>query len=161
MFKDLTDNDIEEVEIFVRQRLLPYLISKKYTDLNEDSMIKYFGETYAHDTHQFKIRIGDKKIIRIIIAHVKQMVDDDKIAHMKLFKTTLPIVDRYIQTLICKIFIGTLRSEELLLRTILLIQRLPISFIHGLEGKKIQSKYIKYHPKSKFVTEFQIVEVIL
>lgn len=83
MFKDLSNDDLEEVEIFVKQRLLKCLKSKKKIILNEDTMIQYFGEAYAHDPEQFKFRIGDKKLIRIIIAHVKQMIDDGKINHFK------------------------------------------------------------------------------
>lgn len=73
LFKDLTDDDILEVETFVKEELLTFLESKKKFDGHEESMKFYFGP-YAHVPNNFKFRIGDKKLIHKMIAQVNAMV---------------------------------------------------------------------------------------
>lgn len=50
IFKDLTDDDILEVQKFVRERLLIILKSRKGFHTTESELIKYFGENYASRT---------------------------------------------------------------------------------------------------------------
>lgn len=78
MFKDLNNDDILEVETFVREEMLKFLNSKKNFDGHEKTMEFYFGP-YAHIPNEFKFRIGDKKIIKMMIAHVNEMVNNGDI----------------------------------------------------------------------------------
>lgn len=64
-----------EVEKFVRERLLTVLKSKKDFRATESFMIEFFGEHFASCPNEFKFQIGDKKLIRLIISHVKSVVD--------------------------------------------------------------------------------------
>lgn len=86
LLKDVTDDDIVEIESFIREKLLTILRSKQNTD--ENSMIDYFGETYAANPEHFKFRIGDKKLLKIIISHVKNVVDSGDVGHFKSKKIT-------------------------------------------------------------------------
>lgn len=58
LLKDVTDDDIVEIESFIREKLLTILRSKQNTD--ENSMIDYFGETYAANPEHFKFRMVTK-----------------------------------------------------------------------------------------------------
>lgn len=83
IFKDLSDDDISEVETFVRDRMLTILKSKKDFHASENNMIQFFGETFAYIPNQFIFRIGDKKLIKLMISHVQKFVDDGNIGHFK------------------------------------------------------------------------------
>lgn len=58
------------------------LESKGISSTNKSDMINYFGENFASRPNQFKFQIGDYKLLRIIIAHVKRTAEDN-IAHFK------------------------------------------------------------------------------
>lgn len=75
IFKDLINDDILEVETFVREEMLTFLQSKTKFDAHEESMEFYFGP-YAHLPNEFKFRIGDKKLIHRMIAQVNAMVNN-------------------------------------------------------------------------------------
>lgn len=83
LFKDQTNDEILEVELFVREQRLKIIDSKKITASSENTMEFHFGP-YANISHEFKFRVGDKKQIYIIIAHVKKLVETGDIG---LFKT--------------------------------------------------------------------------
>lgn len=78
MFQRINDEDILEVEQFVRERLLTILKSKKTFDGNEQNMEKYFGTNYATRPDEFKFEIGDKKLIKIIQSLVNREMQNGK-----------------------------------------------------------------------------------
>lgn len=81
ILKDVTDEDIIEMELYIRERVVTILRSKyKSSEIN---MTDYFGESYAANPNNFQFRIGDKKLIKIIISYVKRIVDDGNIEHFK------------------------------------------------------------------------------
>lgn len=60
LFQDLSDDDIEEVETFVRERLLTILKSRKNFEQTGNNMIKYFSNEFASCPDHFQFQIGDK-----------------------------------------------------------------------------------------------------
>lgn len=78
MFEQLTDEDIDEVQRFVRERFLTILKSRKTFDESESNMTKYFGPEFASCPDQFKFQIGDLKLIKIIQSHVKKELQEGK-----------------------------------------------------------------------------------
>lgn len=85
LLKDVEDADIAEVEIFVRENLFSILTKKKIC--GECNMIDYFGDTFSSNPDQFKFRIGDKKLLKIIISHVKKTVEDGNVEYFKSNQT--------------------------------------------------------------------------
>lgn len=57
--------------------------SKETFIATESNLISFFGENFASQPNQFKFQIGDKKLISLMILHVKKIVDDGNIAHFK------------------------------------------------------------------------------
>lgn len=87
LFKDLTDSDILEVENFVREKLLTILKSKANFNAAESNMKHFFGENFQSRPNQFKFQIGDMKLIRLMISHVKKIVENGNVAHFKSIST--------------------------------------------------------------------------
>lgn len=83
LFKDISADDILEVENFVREKLMTVLKSKKHFDTSESNMVHFFGETFASNPSHFKFLIGDKKLINIMVSYVKKTVDEGNINYFK------------------------------------------------------------------------------
>lgn len=79
----MDDDDIKNVELWIRTRTLAKLTSNLNASLGssdalieEETLREYFGEAYASEPEQFQFMPGDIKLIKQLIAHVKKLVDE-------------------------------------------------------------------------------------
>lgn len=82
LFKDISEEDINIVESFVRDELYEIISSnaEKSIDadhvlLEEKQLIDYFGELYALSPGKFRFQSGDKKLIQMVINHVQSIFE--------------------------------------------------------------------------------------
>lgn len=97
-FKNITNDDIDSVENFIKNDALNYLSS--ITALNEsersgfvkeDEVLvdnqQYFGKLYASQPQNFRFQSGDRILIKALVERVKDIVDNNGInAGLKKFK---------------------------------------------------------------------------
>lgn len=100
-FKNITNDDIDSVENFIKNDALNYLSS--ITALNESErsgfvkedevlvdnqqLIDYFGKLYASQPQNFRFQSGDRILIKALVERVKDIVDKNGInAGLKKFK---------------------------------------------------------------------------
>lgn len=103
---NLTEEDINQVEQFMRNEGLNYLEKKLRAKIDEtadfllynDQCIDYFGETYANDPSNFRFEIGDKKLIRFLRDHIIKNQDSKGSKYMRRFRKkksrTEKLIDR-------------------------------------------------------------------
>lgn len=81
-FETIDENDIREVEKFVREELLDFLktnassTNADQNSLGKQQMIDHFGEFYAHCPSKFRFLPGDRKFIQNIQKHVHYIVNE-------------------------------------------------------------------------------------
>lgn len=73
--QDLDDDDVSEMENFVREKLLSYVNGLDSPKINKKD---YFGPLYASDTTEFAFLPGDKKLMRNLTAYVKRTIESEK-----------------------------------------------------------------------------------
>lgn len=90
---ELTDEDITEVENFVREKTLAFVEKKLKTELNcnevllkEEHLVDYFGDLYASDPVNFRFEIGDKKTIKYVRDHIKSQVNKKGSKYLRRFR---------------------------------------------------------------------------
>lgn len=93
-FESLTEDEIDQVEKFVREEGLNFAQKKLQKKmecseeilLDEEQLINYFGETYASDPSNFRFEIGDRKLIRIIRDHLVKQLNENGAKYMRRFR---------------------------------------------------------------------------
>lgn len=102
-FKEINDTHIDEVELFVREHMMDYLVRQTSEKLNESTkcvitddddvlvdkcqMIEHFGKLYASHPSNFRFQLGDRILIHQLVKHVKKIVDgDEENKGLKVFK---------------------------------------------------------------------------
>lgn len=98
-FKIIDDADIHAVEISVREQTLKYLEKKLSESMNvcdgdvlvdDDQLEEYFGPFYKFAPSKFTFLPGEKKLIKQLVLHTKQMIDSNGInSGLKQFKPKL------------------------------------------------------------------------
>lgn len=85
--KECTDDDIETIEKFLRDKWRK-IMEKKRSDgkVSDIQMIDYFSEHHAENPKEFEFRPGDKKLIKALAAHVRHVVNDNIEEGLKHFK---------------------------------------------------------------------------
>lgn len=98
VFKDMDDTDIKNIETWIRTKTLNKLKEEFNNSINQNNsdcepliddgkMREYFGEAYANDPENFEFLPGDIKLIKYLVAHVKNLVDGKgKNKGLKLFQ---------------------------------------------------------------------------
>lgn len=83
-FKDLNDKDIEKIEKYMRERALEFVASiHESVDttcnvlLDNEQLTDIFGERYSTCPEQFQFLPGQINLIKILVSHVKKLVDGD------------------------------------------------------------------------------------
>lgn len=85
-FKSITDADIEGVEYYVKNELLTDSKLQYHIDeaADDDFLALFFGP-FVNDKKRFKFYFGEKKLIRELVTHTKNVVDypniNDGLAH--------------------------------------------------------------------------------
>lgn len=85
-FKDVNEADIDSVEKYIKfdalrdvQNQLEQTFDAGDGDcdflLDEEQLIEVYGPRYASNPSEFRFELGDKKMIRELVAHVKEIVD--------------------------------------------------------------------------------------
>lgn len=77
-FESITEDDINQVEQFVREKGLDFAQKKLQTKIEShdeilfygEQLVDYFGEAYASNPSNFRFEIGDRKLIRIVRDHL-------------------------------------------------------------------------------------------
>lgn len=70
--KTITDDDINDIEMFMKTKYASKLAEKSKTDIDYELL---FGEMHASNPEQFELSGGEKRLIQIIASHVKKTVD--------------------------------------------------------------------------------------
>lgn len=77
LFEHITEDDINEVEAFVRNEMLDIILANNGE--NNDNKIKlmedYFGELYASRPALFRFQLGDRKFIKLIQRTVTETIE--------------------------------------------------------------------------------------
>lgn len=93
IFMELTDDDIADVEKFVRENTLSFAERQLKIKLgrdeilsNEKHLVNYFGDLYAYDPTNFRFEIGDKKTIKCVRDHIKKQVEKKGQKYLRRFR---------------------------------------------------------------------------
>lgn len=93
-FESLTEDEIDQVEQFVREKGLDFAQKKLQKKiecheeilLHDEQLIDYFGETYASNPSNFRFEIGDRKLIRIFRDHLIEQQNEKGAKYMRRFR---------------------------------------------------------------------------
>lgn len=75
-FTTIDDNDISQVEVFIRDELLNILIEMERLEyVSKNEYIHFFGHLYKFQTSKFKFQCGEIKLIKQLVKYAREKTD--------------------------------------------------------------------------------------
>lgn len=117
--QELTDENVADIEIKVRTRMLSVLKAESEVDISKELRINWFGRFYWNAPHEFEFLSGEKKLLRRLVEYAKS-VNERNNNPKEEFENKTEL----------KTFMETLPQSQILLRTLL------DSSVNNLDRKK-------------------------
>jgi hypothetical protein len=97
-FTTIDDNDISQVEVFIRDELLNILIEmEKLECVSKNEYIHFFGHLYKFQTSKFKFQCGEIKLIKQLVKYAREKTDVEVLHY---FRKKMILIPQFLSSLV-------------------------------------------------------------